>query len=166
VIEIAMCVYQLETRQLKLRLVKRINPERSILAKAQAVHGIDISELTGCPKWSEVAPLIAKVLGYTDLAVAHNGDHFDLPFIAMELMRVGLPVPELRAFDTMMQGRWATPYGKVPTLGELCFACDVPYDPDKAHSAVYDVEVMMQAFFRALDWGAFRLELPALRAAA
>lgn len=142
----------------KGKFVQRINPQRSIDPGAQAVHGISFDDVSMCPTWDEVAPKIVKIMGACDLVVAHNGNGFDIPFIAAELIRVGLPVPDIQAVDTMVQGRWATPMGKLPNLGEFCFATGVEYDPSKAHGAEYDVQVMMEGFFVALKKGF--IELP------
>lgn len=142
----------------KGKFVQRINPQRSIDPGAFAVHGISFDDVSMCPTWEEVAPKIVKVMGACDLIVAHNGNGFDLPFIAAELMRIGQPVPDVQVVDTMVQGRWATPMGKLPNLGEFCFATGVDYDKDKAHAAEYDVQVMMEGFFVALKKGF--IELP------
>jgi DNA polymerase-3 subunit epsilon len=92
-----------------------------------------------------------------NVIVAHNGNGFDLPFIAAELLRIGSPVPNVQSVDTMLDGRWATPNGKYPNLEELCFAMDVPYDQKLAHSAEYDVNVMLDCFFKALKMGFYKL---------
>jgi hypothetical protein len=63
-------------------------------------------------------------------------------------------------FDTMLHGRGATDDGKIPTLGELCYALDVPYDKAQAHAALYDVRVNLQAFLRGWKLGHF--QVPAL----
>jgi DNA polymerase-3 subunit epsilon len=157
IIEIAMSLYDLETRAHKGAFVQRINPERSIAAEAQRVHGISFDMLADEPKWEEVAPKVVKVMRASHFIVAHNGIGFDLPFIAAELMRVGISVPSIQAVDTMVDARWATPNGKLPNLGELCYSLGVPYDPAKAHGALYDVEVMMASFFKGLDKGFFRV---------
>lgn len=132
---------------------QRINPERAISADAQRVHGISINDLFGMPTWNDVAPIVYKILSRADLLVAHNGNEFDLPFIKKELERVGLKMPEKPSVDTMLEGTWATSDGKKPRLGELAFACGIEYDPTKAHAASYDVEVMMDCFFKARKWG-------------
>lgn len=131
----------------------RINPGRSIAAAAQAVHHISIQDLAGKPTWEMVAGSIHRFLEQADLLVAHNGRDFDLPFLNYEFKRVKLPALSASIFDTMQDGRWATPQGKVPNLGELCFACGIPYDPSKAHAADYDVGVMMDCFRNGLAWG-------------
>lgn len=165
IIEICLISYNLETRQRKLVYNQRINPERSIDAAAQAVHGITLADLVACPKWPEIALPVHKIISMSHLLVAHNGNDFDFPFVGAELMRIGLELPNAKTFDTMVEGRWATPLGKLPTLQELCFACGVEYDPEQAHAAQYDVERMMECFFRAVDWGFFNHGLEVAKAA-
>lgn len=158
IIELYIGVWDLGTKSLIREFETRLNPERSIAADAQRVHGISSVMLTGCPTWEFVAPDLLEQLKDIDLVVAHNGDGFDKPFIEQELKRIGLTAPDVRWADTMLQGRWSTPNGKVPNLGELCFACDVPYDPSKAHAASYDVHRMMDCFFLGLTWGFFKID--------
>jgi DNA polymerase III subunit epsilon len=139
------------------KLVQRIHPERNIEAKAQAVHGITLTDLVGKPTFDQVAPKLSAALNKCDVVVAHNGLDFDFPFTVRELERVGCDIPDFEPFDTMVNGRWATPYGKVPNLRELCFACDEPYNPAEAHAAEYDVDRMMKCFFFGIAHGHFRL---------
>lgn len=47
--------------------------------------------------------------------------------------------------------------GKVPNLGELCFARGISYDREKAHAAEYDVTCMMEPFFIAHKKGFIQL---------
>lgn len=154
IIEICISLYRFPSRELLGSYVRRINPQRSILADAQRVHGISISDLQGCQTWDQVAPDILKLLKGSQLAVAHNAD-FDLPFIAAELMRIGLGVPNIHVFDTMTESRWATWNGKYPRLAELCFALGVEYDTKAAHAADYDVAVMMKAVWAGIDRGVY-----------
>jgi DNA polymerase-3 subunit epsilon len=135
----------------------RLNPGRGIDPDAQKIHGIAFEDLLGQPTWETVAPKFSALLGKCSYVVAHNGEGFDLPFVAYELMRVGAPVPAVYSIDTMLQGRWATPDGAVPNLGALCFAMGVPYDTGKAHGAGYDVAVLMDCFFKGLKRGLFTL---------
>ena len=156
IIEIALLTYDLATRKLVDKYVQRIDPERAIDAGAQAVHGITYSDLVGQPKWNDVAQTISDRLSTADLLIAHNMG-FDGPFIAAELHRVGVNVPNVHSLCTMTEARWACPDGKLPRLGELCFALGIPYDPSAAHSAEYDVDVMMQCFFQGLERGFYEL---------
>lgn len=133
-------------------IVQRINPERTITSAAQNVHHISLNDLKNAPKWPDVKNGIYKLLNGVDLLVAHNGQGFDKPFLESQPGASKIITP---LFDTMLHGRWAHAWGKVPTLGELAFACDVPYDQEQAHGALYDTDVMMQCFFAGLKWGAF-----------
>lgn len=157
VIEIAIGIYDLATQAKVGAYVTRINPQRSIDPKAQEVHGIAFEDLVSAPLWEDVAPKVSAILSRCKYAVMHNGEGFDAPFIYGELLRAGQALPELGVVDTMLQARWATADGNVPNLGALCFACGVPYDPSKAHGALYDVEVMVQSFFSQFSRGFFQL---------
>lgn len=156
-IEVCCHIWDTTTMTRRGGFSRRINPERSIQAAAQAIHGITPADVAACPLFKTFAPLIQRVSAATDLWVAHNGIGFDMPFLEAELKREGMILPAKPCFDTMLEGRWATPMGKVPSLEELCFACGVNYDPAAAHAADYDVSVMMESFFRGLEWGFFRL---------
>lgn len=156
IIEVAFKLYDSVTHEAKGMMIQRINPERSIDAKAQRVHGIAFEDLVLMPKWDAVAPKLNKLFSAVDGVVAHNGIGFDMPFIRGEMMRVGLIMPNVFVIDTMLDARWATPHGKSPNLGELCYALDVDYDPAKAHSAEYDVDVMMACYFEGLKQGFFQ----------
>lgn len=169
IVEIYAGRWDTDTRELEEEYFVRINPERSIPTEAMRVHGITAAMVAGCDNFATIAPSLIKFLGKADVFLAHNGDGFDKPFLEMELKRVGQPTKVLDKpwIDSMLEGRFSTPEGKVPNLGELCFACDVRYDTSKAHAAAYDVEIMAECFFRGLDWGFFKLpELKELSVAA
>lgn len=160
IIEVALSCWAYDTvthgrRKLGKTWVQRINPERTIDPAAEEVHKISLSMLRGAPKWDAVAPTVLKILNKTNLFIAHNAD-FDAPFLARELLRIGLPLPNFDVFCTMDNGRLATGMGKVPNLKELCFATGVPYDPDSAHSAAYDTECLEQAYWTGVDLGLFK----------
>lgn len=154
IIEVALLTYDAETEKLVDSYVQRINPHRAIDPGAEAIHHISISDLIGEPAMKDVAPTILEKMEASDLIVAHNMG-FDGPFMAAELLNSGLEPPATLGFCTKENARWATPDGKYPKLGELCFALGVTYEPAKAHSASYDVEVMMACFFRAYKRGFF-----------
>jgi DNA polymerase-3 subunit epsilon len=156
IIEVYVGLWDTTTRKQVFTYEQRIDPERSIAADAQRVHGISAADLSGKPVWSMVAPALSKVLSKADFVIGHNIREFDWPFTNQELRRVGLPALDKPLVDTMLEGRWAKPDGTVPNLGALCWACEVDYDPANAHAASYDVQVMVEAYFRALDWGFFK----------
>lgn len=152
IIEIALCHFDLAARKKVDEFVQRIDPQRPIDPQAQAVHGIAYTDLVGMPTWEDVAARVSHELGRSDLLIAHNMG-FDGPFIGAELLRAGQLLPNAQSFCTMENGRWACFDGKFPKLQELCFALDVDYDPAQAHAALYDVERMMECYFKAMDRG-------------
>ena len=156
IIELAFLTYDLDSRVLLDTWVQRFDPQQAIDPKAQALHGISYSDLVGQPTWNEKAVEIAERMNKADLIVAHNMD-FDGPFIAGELLRVGQDVPDVYSVCTMKGARWACPDGKLPKLGELCFALGIDYDKSKAHGAEYDVQVTAACFFAGLDRGFYNL---------
>lgn len=140
------------------KYVRRIHPNRTIPADAIAVHGITLADVAGCPEFHVEAPNIMRFLDDADLLVGHNLIGFDAPFFAFELVAAGhTPPAHLQMFDTMVDARWATPHGKLPNLGELCYALDLGYDPAAAHSAEYDIDMTLQAFYKGLALGWYKL---------
>lgn len=162
IIEIALLTYDTATRKVVDKYVQRINPQRSIAPKAQEVHGITQADLVGMPLFADVAAEIHKRLDAADIVVAHNLE-FDAMFLLCELQAAGLALPSKYSIDTMKEARWACSDGKLPRLGELCFALGVDYDAAAAHAADYDVLIMMECLWRGLDRGFYAL--PELEAA-
>lgn len=153
-VEYAFVTYHWPSREKLQERVIRIDPDRAIDADAQAVHGIAYSDLVGKPKWESVAPHVLHDMETVTLLIAHNME-FDGTFIGGELLRIGSPLPKTPTFCTMENGRWACFNGKAPRLEELCFALGVEYDKGKAHAALYDVQVMAECYFKAVDRGFF-----------
>lgn len=145
---------------------QRINPQRGIALDAQRVHGISANDLIGKPLFEHIANDLADILSKADVFVWHNGDYFDGPFLDFEFKKAGQSMPKAPAVDTMVNGVWSTFDGKKPRLQELCFACDVDYDPALAHAADYDVHKMMECFFKGLEWGFYQNPATGLQAAA
>ena len=136
--------------------LQRFNPERSISSAAQAVHKISFEMVAMEPTFKESVGTIKTFLERSQHVVAHNLK-FDMGFLIAEFAQADEVLPNLKGVDTC-EARWATPYGKVPNLGELCFALNVGYNSESAHSAEYDVDVLAKCFIRGLELGFFRLE--------
>lgn len=69
----------------------RIKPTAPIHPGAQAVHGITLAELEGCPSFAEVAGDIAAVFAETDVIVGYN-IAFDIDMLQAEYTRIGKPL--------------------------------------------------------------------------
>jgi DNA polymerase-3 subunit epsilon len=157
IIELYIGLWDTSTKLQTKEFCKRIDPQRSVSVEASRVHHIYLTDLIGKPIWNDIAGSAHSVISKADFIVAHNGIEFDIPFLNYEFKRVGLSEINLPVVDTMVQGRHATPRGKLPRLQELCFAYGVDYDPAKAHAADYDVKVMMNCFFLGSDWKFFKV---------
>lgn len=165
IIEVYIDLIHVESRKKLFSFNKRINPKRSIVAEAQRVHGISYNDVMNEPDWETIGPKVHQVISKSDMIVAHNAA-FDVEFLNMEFKRIGLAPLTQHVFCTMENGVWAAPTGKKPSLQELCFACEIPYDPALAHAADYDVDRMNECFFRGLDWGFYKLPAEELKVAA
>ena len=155
VIEIALVTHNMATRE-RRKVSIAYSPMKAIHPDATAVHGYTNESVKSLPpmthgemeRWN-------AVFNRLDLVVAHNLS-FDVGILATEAKRQnysGLFSSNPASFCTMMNGRWAGPEGKMPRLGELCYALSIPYDENKAHSALYDTEVTMDAFLKAWEFG-------------
>lgn len=158
VIEFCGHVYRWSDRKRLINLNQRISNEgQKINRKAQEVHGISASDLIGKPMFKDFAPKLSKIMARKPIVVAHNA-MFDMTFLAVQMKQAGLPLPpDLIIFDTMSEGMTTSYDAKSPSLREFCWAMGVDYDPALAHAAEYDVNVMMEAFFIAVDRGHFTL---------
>lgn len=153
IIELCFGLYDNKFNLMK-NITMRFNPRRPIDPKAQAVHHISLDQLVTCPHFEDKAPVLNQILSKADLIVIHNA-RFDAPFLRFELENSGQQAPSVPVYDTMAESRWATPEGKWPKLGELCFACGVSYSSDEAHAAEYDVNKMMECFKAIKEQGFF-----------
>lgn len=153
IIEIALIKYDLEGNRIG-DFIQRVDPECAINPAAQAVHGIAYADLVGMPKFADIADTVYEMMQGASLLIAHNFQ-FDGKFITSELIKAERRVPIAPSFCTMENSRWACFDGKMPKLMEVCFALGVEYDKAKAHAASYDVEVMMECFFRSYERGLY-----------
>lgn len=69
----------------------RIKPVVSIHPGAQAVHGITMEDLEGCPAFAELADEIAAVFATADVIVGYNIT-FDIDMLQAEYARIGKPL--------------------------------------------------------------------------
>lgn len=145
----------------KIRLIgeevleHRVNPERMINPKATEVHGIRNIDVMGKPRFRDISKQVQEFLGQAHIMVAHNMN-FDGPFLANEMINAGTIPPNIPTFCTMENARWATGTGKLPKLGELCYALDVDYDPTKAHGAIYDLDKTFECLMAGYNLGFYR----------
>ena len=69
----------------------RIKPDAPIHPGAQAVHGIKLEELEGCPTFAALADEIAAAFATADVIVGYNIT-FDIDMLQAEYARIGMPL--------------------------------------------------------------------------
>lgn len=157
IIEASFRLCDLENEEELEAILMRFNPERNIDARALEIHKITNEELKKEPLFKDKAAEVKAILERSDIFIAHNLEGFDWPMLEFEFERAGLVLPEVKRFDTLLHGTFATDLGKRPTLSELCWSLDIVYDPNRAHKGDYDTEVLRDCVFRAskLGWFSF-----------
>ena len=161
IIEICMILFEWDGKSLKHKdsLVTLVNPRRDIPEKITEITGISNEDVRDAKFFEEHADKVVELMNNADLVVAHNVG-FDVPFLMSELHRVGSSVGSRALFCTMLESKpWAKADCSQPKLGDLCFACGVKYEPDKAHAAKYDVIKMMQCFVFGIKNKLFKTEV-------
>lgn len=154
IIEFGALIMDIDTGAFVYKFESRFNSGgRMIAPRAEEVHGISMSEIAMCPDFSTAIDSLNKIAVVSPIWLAHNAE-FDIKRLAYEYHIAGRTLPDITLLDSM-DARWATPNGKNPSLQELCFSVGVDYDPNKAHAALYDVAVMLQAWHAGYKRGFF-----------
>lgn len=89
IVEIA--VIKLQPDGQRVSWVKRINPEMPIPAESSAIHGIYEDDIKDAPTFKQVAHDLKQFLQNCDLG-GYNSNKFDIPVLAEEFLRAGIPV--------------------------------------------------------------------------
>ena len=125
-----------------------INPERSMPADAEAVHGLSEEFLSTKPVFAEVAEDVLGFLGDAKLVI-HNAA-FDMGFLNAELERFGAaPIPGDRAIDTLALARRRFP-GAQATLDALCKRFGIDNSGRTVHGALLDAELLAECYLELL----------------
>jgi DNA polymerase III subunit epsilon len=120
------------------------NPERTMPAEAEAVHGLTTSFLLGQPLFSERVEELIEFLGDSPL-VAHNAA-FDFGFLNHEFQRCGRPVVCMsRMVDTLVLARMRHP-GAKHSLDALCTRFGVDRSLRVKHGALLDAQLLAQVY--------------------
>ena len=120
------------------------NPQRSMPAAAQAVHGLSEQFLSDKPLFADRVGELLEFLGDSNL-VAHNA-RFDFGFLNHELGRCGRPEISLdRMVDTVVMARAAHP-GAKHSLDALCSRYGIDRSHRVKHGALLDAELLAQVY--------------------
>lgn len=135
------------------------NPERSMPAEAEAVHGLSDAFLADKPLFAERAEELLEFIADSPL-VAHNAG-FDFGFLNAELAVCGLePVCKSRMIDTVALARVRHPGAKL-SLDALCTRYGVDRSHRTLHGALLDSELLAQVYVELTGGRQIGLELAA-----
>lgn len=120
------------------------NPERSMPAEAEAVHGLSETFLADKPLFAERAQELLEFLADSPL-VAHNAG-FDFGFLNTELALCGMEEVSLdRMIDTVALARVRHPGAKL-SLDALCTRYGIDRSHRTKHGALLDAELLAQVY--------------------
>lgn len=122
-----------------------LNPDRSMPAEAQAVHGLSDAFLADKQRFAEVMDEFLEFLGDDARLIAHNA-MFDFGFVDAELERAGRPpLDRSRMVDTVAMARKLHP-GAKHSLDALCTRYGIDRSHRVKHGALLDAELLAQLY--------------------
>jgi len=125
-----------------------INPERSVPAEAEAVHGISSAFLIDKPLFAAVAGEFVDFIA-GDTLVIHNAV-FDVGFLNMELERLKYaPISMSRVVDTLQLARRKHPAGP-NSLDALCKRYGIDNSKRTKHGALVDSLLLAEVYVELL----------------
>jgi len=135
------------------------NPERTMPAEAEAVHGLSDAFLADKPLFAARAAELLDFIEDSPL-VAHNAG-FDFGFLNAELAICGLPpVSRDRMVDTVALARVRHP-GAKNSLDALCTRYGIDRSHRTLHGALLDAELLAQVYVELRGGRQIGLELVA-----
>ena len=123
-----------------------VDPGRSISPGASAVNGITDEMVRGKPTIEEVLPRFITFLG--DAVPAAHHAPFDVSFLAYEISRLNLSVPDKSVLDTCVLPKRLFPHAGSYSLENL--ACFLGIKSETFHRALADAIVCMGILNRCM----------------
>lgn len=137
------------------------NPDRSMPAEAEAVHGLSDAFLSDKPRFHECVEELMGFLGDAPL-IAHNAG-FDFGFLNAELGICGCePVCRTRMIDTVALAKVRHPGAKL-SLDALCTRYGIDRSHRTRHGALLDAELLAQVYVELTGGRQIGLELGGAR---
>lgn len=119
------------------------NPEMSMPAGAQEIHGLTDAFLADKPLFADKAQELLEFIGDAQLVI-HNAQ-FDLGFLNAEFDRLKLPALTNPYIDTVSMARRKFP-GQRASLDALCERFGVDNSNRTKHGALLDVELLAEVY--------------------
>lgn len=142
VIEVGAVLWDTEEAKPVEIVSQLLMPELGITEEITALTGITEQDLQQFGKhFLAVWPSVLALMARASAIVAHNGNHFDRPFITEVCTKKALPLPDLPWIDTMLD----VPYPDGMKTRKLChLAAEHGFLNPFAHRAVFDVLTMLR----------------------
>jgi len=146
-VEIGAVRFRLDGRELAA-FQQLIDPHISIPPGVQQVHGITDRMVRGKPTIEHVLPQFIEFLGAPDtILLAHNA-LFDLGFLAIALIRLGIACPPHCVFDTLDMARRLYPTWPSHSLQNVAITLNVTNKAE--HRALSDACLVKAIFLTML----------------
>jgi DNA polymerase III epsilon subunit family exonuclease len=147
-VEIGAVRFRLDGRELAT-FQSLINSEIPIPKDVQRVHGITDHMVRGQPTVEQVIPHFIEFLGAPDtILLAHNA-LFDLGFLAVSLIRLGIAYPPHSVFDTVDMTRRLSPTWPSHSLEHVAIKLNVANKAE--HRALSDARAVKDIFLAMLQ---------------
>ncbi|HXH13725.1 MAG TPA: exonuclease domain-containing protein [Alphaproteobacteria bacterium] len=147
-VEVAGVCFRLDGRELAT-FQSLIDPQVPIPKDVQRVHGINDAMVRGQPAVEQIMPRFIEFLGAPDtVLLAHNAP-FDLGFLALALLRIGLPCPPHAVFDTLDLTRRCYPIWPGHSLEHVATRLKVAQRAE--HRALSDARLVKEIFLGVLQ---------------
>ena len=125
-----------------------INPERTVDAGAQEIHGLTNEFLKQHPTFADISVEFMNFLSDSTLVI-HNAP-FDLTFINMELSRLGMAsICSERVIDTLVLARKKFP-GAQASLDALCRRFAIENRHRELHGALVDAALLADVYIELI----------------
>jgi DNA polymerase III epsilon subunit family exonuclease len=125
-----------------------IDPEIPIPPEVQQVHGITDAMVRGQPTVEQVISQFIEFLGAPDTILLAHKALFDLGFLAMSRIRLGIPCPPHYVFDTLEMTRRLYPTWPSHSLEHVASRLKVAYRAE--HRALSDARLVKDVFLELL----------------
>lgn len=90
---------RIENRQITARQSWLVNPGVPIPPETRRIHNISPEMVAGAPSFAQVYPLLTNFVG-TSIVMSHHA-RFDRSFLAAEINRHAIPLPDIAMLDTL-----------------------------------------------------------------
>ena len=121
-----------------------INPERESSLSAKEKHGILDDFLKDKKLFREIAPDFLEFIKNSPI-IAHNGLHFDIPFLNHELKSNNFNILKNPVVDTLILAKKKFPSSPA-NLDALCRRFDIDLSIRKKHGALVDSKLLTKVY--------------------